>query len=460
MHGCCERKKYLSESFNSGEHIIIGDGNINIKYPPVVLHFSDGDKYSNNVKFTLENGIEVTFGQIIALAGDIFATLNPISDGIDLADKQNRFIEAFNTLNKSTGNTYGSATFEVPNILKIMNNEIDMINNSIRNNTLPSNNYILKGHDNDIAYNMATGGGNQMVKNVLDGTSLSVFSLLPQGRYLQIAGVNWDHFSQGDNAWNAYFTGHTLAMTTAANAGLTNNIPLLNSAYVIEAFACHFLTDMFASGHIRVPRKELQYGTGTSSWYWDVTLAGIMSSAMHGEDNKTGLKVANNACYNKYSNVPCKIWTAYGDNYFSDPSNKENRKMINKTLQISVDEIWKSFINKEPVISTVYEYIPNYDLTKIIPGTENNKEDMIIGGNMSYLGYCNPNSCESELGPEWYMTGTTNKGCYYGNKNICSRNTTNPVPMYRYDKINNLLWKRSKNNTMVTVDSQIASLNM
>src|SRR4051812_39126470 len=42
----------------------------------------------------------------------------------------------------------------------------------------------------------------------------------------------------------------------------------LREAYVYDAFACHFLTDLFSSGHLRSPRKELHcsdYMTMTAS---------------------------------------------------------------------------------------------------------------------------------------------------------------------------------------------------
>lgn len=32
---------------------------------------------------------------------------------------------------------------------------------------------------------------------------------------------------------------------------------MLIKAYVYDAFACHFLTDLFSSGHLRSPRRDL-----------------------------------------------------------------------------------------------------------------------------------------------------------------------------------------------------------
>ena len=75
------------------------------------------------------------------------------------------------------------------------------------------------------------------------------------GRMLQLAENNYDHFLP--HAKDAYLTGHQLAIEKAREAGnysgddKDEEKKLLHEVFSLEAFSCHFLTDSFASGHIR-----------------------------------------------------------------------------------------------------------------------------------------------------------------------------------------------------------------
>ena len=67
-----------------------------------------------------------------------------------------------------------------------------------------------------------------------------------------MAANNHDHFLP--YAKDAYLTGHQLAMEKAKEAGKhggKESKHLLHEAFSLDGFACHFLTDSFASGHIR-----------------------------------------------------------------------------------------------------------------------------------------------------------------------------------------------------------------
>ena len=75
-----------------------------------------------------------------------------------------------------------------------------------------------------------------------------------QGRKLELTENNYDHFLP--YAKDAYLTGHQLAIQKAREASEYPLDPelrkkVLHEAFSMEAFACHFLTDSFASGHIR-----------------------------------------------------------------------------------------------------------------------------------------------------------------------------------------------------------------
>lgn len=51
---------------------------------------------------------------------------------------------------------------------------------------------------------------------------------------------------------------------------------------------------------------------------------------MHDEDNKLGLKVKN---------ANGATWTAYGDSYFFDAANAQNRMMLEQAVNASIKEI-------------------------------------------------------------------------------------------------------------------------
>ena len=72
---------------------------------------------------------------------------------------------------------------------------------------------------------------------------------------MSLASNNFDHFMPF--AREAYEVGHKLALEKAreaSHAASGSEELILQEAYSIDAFACHFLTDSFASGHIRSVR--------------------------------------------------------------------------------------------------------------------------------------------------------------------------------------------------------------
>ena len=59
----------------------------------------------------------------------------------------------------------------------------------------------------------------------------------------------------------AYGVGHSIALEIAKSAGQIKDASKrkeqLRDAYFHEAFAAHYLTDLFSSGHVRAPRRKL-----------------------------------------------------------------------------------------------------------------------------------------------------------------------------------------------------------
>jgi hypothetical protein len=105
--------------------------------------------------------------------------------------------------------------------------------------------------------------------------------------YAMLANKNQDHFAP--RSWARYAHHHKEALTLA----LINRD--LDAALVRNAFADHFLSDAFASGHLRVPRDAL------------VGLPGALPTRkMHDEENVYGLWVQTASGF---------VWRAYGDDH-------------------------------------------------------------------------------------------------------------------------------------------------
>ncbi len=200
-------------------------------------------------------------------------------------------------------------------------------------------------------------------------------------RYLALAKANFDHFMP--NSIKVYEAGHQLAIASmlearslinAAKAAeakgpvsedssmfgssalkfdmLSNVVKSLeqkfrgkkaefimnrakmsfNQALALEGMANHFLTDMFATGHVRTPRYALHKLCG------GVT-GGLLSKCSHDEDNKLGLNVENE------NGVK---WFAQGDSMYFDGTNKRNRKIARKTVAVSIRELLYAFKTGKP----------------------------------------------------------------------------------------------------------------
>ena len=176
----------------------------------------------------LPNGVEIRFEQIIALAGDFYGLpKHPIIDpsvGEDQEDsgRHQRFRDAHNTLARAPKEE--------------LQKELDKLLTALKEET--------------------EDGGALPAKKWDEITGGKWFSGVPvkEGRMLQLAENNHDHFLPYSKS--AYLTGHQLAIDKAREASkfvkdAEHGKKLLNEAFSMDAFACHFLTDSFASGHIR-----------------------------------------------------------------------------------------------------------------------------------------------------------------------------------------------------------------
>ena len=128
--------------------------------------------------------------------------------------------------------------------------------------------------------------------------------------FLDLAVANTPHF--GGHNLETYVQYHQEALAIAAQAHAETDDEkqrkLWDRARFTNAFADHFLTDTFASGHMRVPRQEIiKYFLDRGK---SAEASGLMSKILHDYDNKHGIAVAN---------ARGDSWTAFGDSYlFAD----------------------------------------------------------------------------------------------------------------------------------------------
>jgi hypothetical protein len=276
--------------------------------------------------------LALTYGQVIALGGDFYG--DPDQPVCTAADPKAQFMSNFKTL--------GVSGTEAKQILNIANKyEFIPIEDRIKKGQAPSGAFstipwTLSGlylmSDEDTAFDQATGAG--------------ISSIISPGRYLKLAKTNFDHF--GVDAMTCYRVGHILAQEMAIQAKKNNQPEDLKLAYAINAFADHFLTDLFAAGHMRTPRRQLsEYLYG-----FDVA-AGFCSKLMHDEDNKFGLWVEN---------ARGDRWVAFGDARFRDRCSTANRIVMKKAIQQSMDDVWSAYVKGAVVCSDdqgeVFSYFP------------------------------------------------------------------------------------------------------
>jgi len=134
---------------------------------------------------------------------------------------------------------------------------------------------------------------------------------------------NLDHF--GKCARKTYQIFHDLALEEAESGNLAN-------AYFYEGIASHPLTDLFSAGHIRTPSKTLR--TSHCSPY----RGSMATNQMHDEDSYNGILMTNR--------METKTWWVFGDSFYFEPFNKDNRDMMHTALQESVNEVYEAYQSK------------------------------------------------------------------------------------------------------------------
>ncbi len=322
--------RYAPE-WEGGEHTFIGN--------VIELEFPSGGVVAGKRPLKLANGLALTYGQILALGGDFYGL--PKTPICEDKNPPTLFLKAFETLSKGTKK-------ETEEILAVMQIEINAVNEAVRRGRPASSAYAELGDTLSEKWNRITGGGSP------------VTAFYPLGRYLELASTNWDHFCPW--AWETYEMGHAAAVSqaiaAAAQSDPAKQLAGLELAYAMNAFADHYLSDMFSAGHMRTPRKQL-YETVTPS-----VAGSYCSRYMHDEDCAFGLKVENEAGDN---------WTAYGDKRFFDPANGRNKDICVQAIKASAADIYASFQSRKPPTPPgPQRYVPKFEeLTKNPTNSEN-----------------------------------------------------------------------------------------
>jgi hypothetical protein len=288
--------------FASGEHFLLGN--------QIKLFFSANDPGQSNVDLHLPNGLSLSYGDILAF-GDLYGTPDhPISYG-KTPDEQNKLsIAAFDTFARDSNHKE-----EANQLVNIIVKEAKTVELGVKSGEKEEDIYKEIGEATNIAFNCATGGGCN-----------STTWWAEPGRYLTLLKTNYDHF--GDDAVKSYLIGHHLALNEAYLAHQLQDPSLLQIAYAMNAFASHFLSDRFSAGHIRTPRYQLAKQVTPD------TIGSLLANFMHNEESSNGIHV-HNARGDK--------WIAYGDESYFNPNNKMNQDMIRETLQLSVNEVFKTY---------------------------------------------------------------------------------------------------------------------
>lgn len=259
----------------------------------------------------------IYFSHIVALAGDFYAAVGEAISlpGGDDREKTDRFKNAFNSLTNANNN-------QIRRIIL----EIDHEYASVRHSGLPHHCYSSQLMEKSRTLKKIKGDIDELLIN------------------------NSDHFSI--HAQDAYRIGHAYAIEVAKLAGDQQDLEGLKKAYAIDAFACHFLTDLFAAGHIRNQRGQLEIFLCKLGFSPEKAkpLAGLLTAAQHEKDGHDGLNVQNQQG---------EVWRAYGDGCYWTPQNETNITQVVKATQHSVDEIYSFYQHpKRPLPNIPSPWIP------------------------------------------------------------------------------------------------------
>lgn len=323
-------QKPTNVQYESGEHIFMGD--------QVVLKGLPTPPTGQTYQFTLDNGLKLSYGDIVAMPDYYGDPNHQVSSDPTLEKRKEWFTHLYNSF----------SSYDVDYF-----NKFWPIVQKERAQVLAA----LKAHQSV----------SKLYKSII-GKELLTLEIVTNFKFFALAENCFDHF--GHDAWIAYQAGHSVAIDTAitgyqiksgandqANASCKAApnaqscldqlaIEKLKLAYAENAYANHFLTDRLASSHMRTPFRALVTTRPIGA------LGAISGNFMHNEDGDFGIIVTNNSE---------KYWVAYGDDYYFSPENATHRAVIKQLLQQSADEVYQAYLNgynPDPNSATLYKALP------------------------------------------------------------------------------------------------------
>jgi hypothetical protein len=317
---------------NTGEIVILeNDGNNN----PVF-----NSKAASSYSFTNEQNVLLgSYGDIVAMGGDFFGARNADEVICASSDPSTKFYNMFTQMWDSMNSAY------VNRILAEFNYEQQVLD---ENPNVPPH---------------------EAFDKIPTSRFFDVYD--SRSEYLRLLLYNFDHFTSC--AVEAYTAGHTYALNYARSGSallsgdfstltpdlrasrITRAARILETAYAMNAFAEHFLTDRFAAGHVRTPRREISeicsdrgedFKTGDLN---DLGAAGLAAMWMHDEDNINGLLVANKRG---------DVYVTYGDYSYFDVKNAEARPIVTQAIVLSRQEILDAFRGNTTTNFAALDLIP------------------------------------------------------------------------------------------------------
>ncbi|KTD06416.1 phospholipase C [Legionella gratiana] len=300
------------KNFSGFEHQYFGD-QINLRF-----YDSNPDKLLH-----LPNGLMLTYGQIVMLAGDLFGDpQHPISTCTVSKRKECFNLQFYALAGDKDNSNCQKPRIQAENLIKHHEQIVQLLMDWRSQGKSDSEFYKEYGSTINKKLNRLTCGGS------------FISDYIPFGNYLKLSEVNFDHYQP--DSLIAYEIGHQVALDTAIlgyQQKIKGNVikaeQLLELAYAQNAFANHFLSDSFASGHIRTPRREIEKQVFLPS-----ILNLLLANLMHDEDNRLGVNVVNQEG---------TFWTAYGDNYLFKEEAEVQRIILLQAMQHSADSIYAAF---------------------------------------------------------------------------------------------------------------------
>lgn len=183
--------------------------------------------------------------------------------------------------------------------------------------------------------------------------------------YLEVVSRNYNHF--GWNNMQAYVDYHTKALQIAKQSFTQKEInpelsqQLLHKAIIFNAFADHYLSDAFASGHVRVPRIQIkEWAKDHLKGLFKSSRGDFLSMTLHNFESvnpRTGLEVGM-----RVQNAKGDIWMTRGDNKLNLYSNIKD-----PTVLLPKRAIEESF--KDILIAAEYGDLPQgvYQASLFVP---------------------------------------------------------------------------------------------